>query len=104
MEIHNSTLPQIKLGMLQASDHAIIFDKIAIIDDNLDSGQKDKRIGAPINKPLPTKILVGICLMCIEGSIDLKLNQTEYHMEKNDCLLGMPGFIAEHISMSGECK
>lgn len=104
MEIHNSTLPQIKLGMLQASDHAIIFDKIAIIDDNLDPEQKDKRIGAPVNKPLPTKILVGICLMCIEGSIDLKLNQTEYHMEKNDCLLGMPGFIAEHISMSGECK
>ena len=41
--------------MLQASDHAIIFDKIAIIDDNLDPGQKDKRIGAPVNKPLPTK-------------------------------------------------
>ena len=39
MEIHNSTLPQIKLGMLQASDHAIIFDKIAIIDDNLDPGR-----------------------------------------------------------------
>ena len=46
--------------MLQASDHAIIFDKIAIIDDNLDPEQKDKRIGAPVNKPLPTKILVGI--------------------------------------------
>lgn len=104
MEIHNSTLPQIKLGMLQASDHAIIFDKIAIIDDNLDPEQKDKRIGAPVNKPLPTKILVGIFLMCIEGSIDLKLNQTEYHMEKNDCLLGMPGFIAERITMSGQCR
>lgn len=101
---NTDTLPQIRLGMLKASDHAVILNDVIIIDDNLDFEPGDRRNRAPIDKPLPTKILVALCICCIEGTIDMTLNQTEYHLEKNDCVLGMPGFIAERLKMSGQCK
>ncbi len=102
---NTDSLPQIKLGMLQASEHAIIVNDVIIIDDNLDLKPEDKLLRSRHpDKPLPTKILVALCLCCIEGSIDMTLNQTDYHLEKYDCLLGMPGFIAERMEMSGQCK
>ncbi len=102
---NTDTLPQIKLGMLQASEHAIIVNDVIIIDDNLDLKPEDRKMRPRhTDKPLPTKILVALCICCIDGSIDMTLNQTDYHLEKHDCLLGMPGFIAEKMEMSGQCK
>ncbi len=98
------SLPKIRLGMFQPSGHALTFENIAIIDDNLDMEPGDRNIGAPIDGPLPTKILVALYLTCVEGSIDLTLNQQNFHLEKNDVLLGMPGFIAEKVSLSNDCK
>lgn len=98
------TLPQIKLGMLQSSEHAISVGNAALIDDNLDLAADDRNIGAPMEKPMPTKILVSPCILCTDGQMDFTLNQKTYHLTKNDCLLGMPGFIAEKISMSRDCR
>ena len=97
---NTDSLPQIKFGMMKMSDHAILVDKVAIIDDNLDKSPDDRNIGAPIDRPLPQKILVAIQLICVEGTIDMTLNQKKYHMERNDCMIGLPGFIAEKIDMS----
>ena len=101
---NTDSLPQIKFGMMKMSDHAILVDKVAIIDDNLDKSPDDRNIGAPIDRPLPQKILIAIQLICVEGSIDMTLNQKKYHMERNDCMIGLPGFIAEKIDMSHDCR
>lgn len=97
-------LPKIRLGIFRPSDHALTFDDIALIDDNLDLEPYDRNIGAPIDTSLPTKILMVVCMTCVEGSVDLTLNQADFHMERNDLLLGTPGFIAEKIKMSENCR
>ena len=106
MEITNpsDTLPQIKLGMLQPSAHAITFGNAALLDDNLDYPKEDREIGAPIDRPLPTKVMVAPSIICVDGSMDFTLNQRDYHLSANDCLIAMPGFIAEKISMSEDCR
>ncbi len=106
MEItkNSDILPQIKLGMLQPSEHAITFGNAALIDDNLDLQMNDREIGAPIDRPLPTKVMVAPSIICVNGCMDFTLNQKDYHLSANDCLIAMPGFIAEKISMSEDCK
>lgn len=101
---NKDVLPKIRLGIFRPSEHALTFDNIALIDDNLELERHDRNIGAPIDTPLPTKILMVVCLTCVEGSIDLTLNQADFHMERNDLLLGTPGFIAEKIKMSENCR
>lgn len=105
MDNNTHTLPQIRLGMLPTSSHALSVDKIVIIDDNLlDTWEDDKRIGAPVENKFPIKIMMGITIVCVDGSVDLRLNQKDYHLQKNDFLLAMPGFIAEKMEMDVDSK
>lgn len=101
---NKEVLPKIRLGMFRTSSHALAFDDIALIDDNLDLAPDDRNIGAPIDSPLPTKILMAIYMICVEGTVDLTLNQKNFHLEKNDMLLGTPGFIAEKVKLSEGCR
>ena len=105
MDNNTHTLPQIRLGMLPTSSHALSVDKIVIIDDNLlDTWEDDKRIGAPVENKFPIKIMMGITIVCVDGSVDLRLNQKDYHLRKNDFLIAMPGFIAEKMEMDVDSK
>ena len=105
MDNNTHTLPQIRLGMLPTSSHALSVDKIVIIDDNLlDTWEDDKRIGAPVENKFPIKIMMGITIVCVDGSVDLRLNQKDYHLQKNDFLIAMPGFIAEKMEMDVDSK
>ena len=101
---NSGIIPKIRLGMFQPSGHALTLDNIAIIDDNLELAQDDRNIGAPTEKPLPNKILVALYMVCVEGEVELTLNQQNFHMKKDDLLVCMPGFITEKVWMSKDCK
>lgn len=101
---YSDALPQLKLGMIKVPEHAIYFENVAIVDDNLDCDSDGQKENTGQERPIPLKILIAISLICVEGSIDIKINQTEYHLVKNDILLGMPGFIIEDIKFSGNYK
>lgn len=104
MENNSNTLPQIRFGMLPTSAHALSVDKVIIMDDNLDSWETDKRVGAPVRDNFPMKIMMGISILCVDGTLDMRLNQKDYRLEKNDLLLAVPGFIAEKMAMSEGAK
>ena len=87
---NSGIMPKIRLGMFQPSAHALTLDNIAIIDDNLELAQDDRNIGAPTEKPLPNKILVAIYMVCVEGEVELTLNQQNFHMKKDDCWCACP--------------
>lgn len=101
---NSGIMPKIRLGMFQPSAHALTLDNIAIIDDNLELAPDDRNIGAPTEKPLPNKILAAIYMVCVEGEVELTLNQQNFHMKKDDLLVCTPGFIAEKVWMSKDCK
>lgn len=104
MENNTNTLPQIHFGMIPTSEHALSVDKIIIMDDNLNPDEEDKRVGAPVGDKFPMKIMMGVSILCIEGSLDMRLNQKDYHLTKNDLLIAMPGFIAERMSKTEDAK
>ena len=79
---NSGIIPKIRLGMFQPSGHALTLDNIAIIDDNLELAQDDRNIGAPTEKPLPNKILVALYMVCVEGEVELTLNQQNFHEER----------------------
>lgn len=100
---NTDNVPQVKLGMFRASEHAIAIGNLMVIDDNLDLSPENRRIGAPVDA-LPTKVMASLTLLCTEGYMDAIIDQKQYHLERGCCLMCLPGFIAEKVNMSEDCR
>lgn len=100
---NTDNVPQVTLGMFRPSGHAVAIGNVMVIDDNLDRAPGDRRIGAPVDA-LPTKIMASLTLLCTEGTMEVVINQKLFHLERGCCLMCLPGFIAEKVKMSEDCR
>lgn len=93
-----SSVPQIYFSNIPVSGHGIVIDDLVMIDDNLTediSGGKASE--ASTDKDIPFKLMTALCIFCLDGELQLRLNQNDYLLRKNDIFIGLPGLIVEQI-------
>lgn len=104
MSFNTDSVQQLKFANLRMSDHAIVIDDVAILDDNLEPGpDHPQHKNAPM-RVVPTKMMMALCVLCVEGRLSFRLNQADYVLTRNSGLICLPGAIAEKLSVSPDCK
>lgn len=91
-----------RFGILPLRPHTLRIADFIAIDDNFDTYEnivtdEDQRI-------LPTKMLLSMVAVIVEGEAKLKVNQEEFTIRKNDILVETPGSIWEGIKLVRNCK
>ena len=104
MSFNTDSVQQLKFANLRMSNHAIVIGDVAILDDNFDSNPEEQsKREAPI-KVAPIKMMMALCVLCIDGSLSFRLNQADYVLNKNSGMICMPGAIAERLVLSSDCR
>lgn len=103
IEESTNALPHLDIGILPKSGHEMVLGNMAVINDNLERTPDCKEVRENTLK-LPMKMLISSTLYCISGSTDVRINQSDYHIEPNSCLFIMPGAIIEKFSIISDCK
>lgn len=91
-------IPSVTLGMLPLNEHAMAIGDSVILYDNLDTDKE------PAETDIPIKLMMAFGILCFAGKINVRLNQKDYELTRNSCLICMPGTIIEHLRITPDCK
>ena len=100
----------LNLMMMPINERACVFNDEFVLADNIDDS------GIPINiyadplaasflrSPYPFKIQFAMGLLCLGGSMQIRMDLTEYELQPNDVLFVRSGAIGQSLGASSDCK
>lgn len=100
----------LSLMMIPRNKWTLFHNNEVFITDNLDSNGKDNNIHERIKKSqfitssYPFKIKFSVAILCLEGSIEIRSNMTEYKLACNDIVIVPAGTIGQYNNISKDCK
>lgn len=99
----------LNLMMLPFDERTCLYNNELMLADNMDSSGKaidltsDSETAPFMASPYPFKIEFYMGLVCLEGSMKVSLNLSEYRLGRGDVLVVQPGDIGRNIEISSDC-
>ena len=99
----------LNLMMLPFDERTCLYNNELMLADNMDSSGKaidltsDSETAPFMASPYPFKIEFYMGLVCLEGSMKVSLNLSEYRLGRGDVLVVQPGDIGRNIEISSGC-
>lgn len=106
----NHKFDALELSMLPRDERTCVVDNELIISDNFDEDgnvcdlSSDPRMRGFILAPYPFKMQFAMVSLCVEGSMRLRLNLTEYELHRNSMMIVTPGSIGQCLELSPDCR
>ena len=100
----------LSLLMIPLDERACIIEDEFIMADSFDRVERpDDIFSKPeiksfVASPYPFKIEFTMVLFCLGGSLRIRLNLTEYELQKNDIFFLQQGSIGQCLDISADCK
>lgn len=93
-------IQEVTLAMIHDKAHKVIYNDFMLLDDNFD----DEVFKGFTYTGKPIKILFVMQMMCVRGTMRIRVNLKEMVVEANDILLVAPGSIIDMVVCEGDCR
>ena len=93
-------IQEVTLAMIHDKAHKVIYNDFMLLDDNFD----DEVFKGFSYTGKPIKILFVMQMMCVRGTMRIRVNLKEMVVEANDILLVAPGSIIDMVVCEGDCR
>ena len=93
-------IQEVTLAMIHDKAHKVIYNDFMLLDDNFD----DEVLKGFSYTGKPIKILFVMQMMCVRGTMRIRVNLKEMVVEANDILLVAPGSIIDMVVCEGDCR
>lgn len=94
----------LNLMMIPFDERTCIFNNEFVMSDNLQKPDNTSGFDDFVASPYPFKIQFTMTLFCLGGLMRVRLNLTEYNLQKNDILIVEAGAIGECMEVSHDCR
>ena len=98
----------LELTELPVTGRSVLVDPCLMVSDNLDFSLPLSLFsfskGEPVRLGVPFKIRFTMTLLCLEGSMRIKINMVEHTVTKGDLFVAVEGMIGQCEEMSSDLK
>ena len=103
MKTTNSVFRNLDMAMLHIMEHTLVFGNEFLLTDNFGLPLNHQTEQDFIASAYPFKININIMLFCTKGSMRVRLNLKEFHLQKNQVLVMLPNTIGECLEITDDC-
>lgn len=96
-------IPEVIFNMFHIGSSTMWIEDKFYIDDNLSDVLPERDTRSTVSR-LPFKSSMTLSILCLEGQLNLRINQADFSLEKDDVMFAAPGAISERFDASDDLK
>ena len=102
----NKNFREFLMSMMDTGNRQLNYNDELILDDNVDGGDAATYAGRRpvVYEDTPVKLMFSIVLLCLKGTLRMRINLREYEVGPNEMLAILPHSIIDYVYISADAQ